>query len=462
MMNYDVIFIGSGHAAWHAAVALTQAHKKVALIEKDTLAGTCTNYGCNPKILLEGPFEILEDMERLGDIFDHQPAVNWENLMRYKHEVIDPQKDGLEKLFSKMGIDIISGHGVIKDKHTVSVDGVDYGTKYIVIATGQRSHFLDVTGKEYLHDSRDFMDLESFPEHITFIGGGYISIEFASIASKFGSEVHVISHSDQILKPFHQPYVKKLADKLAKENVTFHYNEETARIEKTETGYKLTTESGLTIDTDYIVDATGRIPNVENIGLDELGIAYSKKGIKVNKHLLTSVDNIYASGDVLDKEIPKLTPTATFESNYIALQIMAREANLLNPVKALELLPIKYPAIPSVAYTLPRIAQVGMPIVEAEEKGYKIKTIKFGENLRFEYKNETDAEMVFALDNRKHVAGAAIYGHAADDLINIMTFIVEKKMSARELNMMIFAFPSASSGILDLLKVQMLDIDIEL
>lgn len=461
-MHYDVIFIGSGHAAWHAAVALSQSKLKVALIEKDTLAGTCTNFGCNPKILLEGPFEVQEDIERYGDIFNGQSDVNWEQLMAYKHQVIDPQKDMMQSIFDKMGIDIIKGHGVIKDKHTVMVDETAYEAKYIVIATGQRSHLLDIPGKEYLHDSRDFMDLEHFPKDIVFIGGGYISIEFASIASKMGANVHVISHSDKILKAFHQPYVEKLKDNLSQENVTFHFNEDTAKVEKSETGYTLTTKSGLTLDTEYIVDATGRIPNVENLGLDELGIEYSKKGIKVNKHLLTSVDNIYASGDVLDKSIPKLTPTASFESNYIALQIIAREAKLLDPKKALELLPIKYPAIPTVSYTLPRISQVGMTIEEAEKKGYKIKTIEFGKSLPFEFKNETDAQMVFALDKHKHVAGAAIYGHHADDLINIMTFIVEKKLSAKDLNLMIFAFPSQSSGLIDLLRVQMLDIDIEL
>ncbi|GGB03436.1 NAD(P)/FAD-dependent oxidoreductase [Macrococcus hajekii] len=462
MKQYDVIFIGSGHAAWHAAVALTQRKMSVALIEKDTLAGTCTNFGCNPKFLLESPFEVLDDIERLDSIFEQKPDVSWENLMAYKHEVINPQKDSLGDLFNQMGVDIIKGFGKIKDKNTVTVDGTDYGAKYIVIATGQRSHVLDIEGKEYLHDSRDFMDLETFPERITFIGGGYISIEFATIASKLGANVHVISHSDQILKAFHQPYVEKLIKKLEEENVTFHYNEDVNKVEEGPNGLKLTAQSGFTLETDYIVDATGRIPNVENMGLDELGIKYSDKGIKVNKQLLTNVDNIYASGDVLDKKIPKLTPTASFESNYIALQIMAREAKLLNPLKALELVPIKYPVIPTVAYTLPRLSQVGLSIAEAEKKGYDIKTIEFGKQLRFQYKNETDAEMVIALDKKKRIAGAAIYAHQAADLINIMTFIVEKKLTAKDLNLMIFAFPSESSGILDLLKVQMLGIDMEL
>ena len=115
--------------------------------------------------------------------------------------------------------------------------------------------------------------------------------------------------------------------------------------------YKVSTASGLTIDTDYVLDATGRNPNVEGIGLDQVGIEYSKKGISVDGHLRTNVSNIYASGDVLDKDIPKLTPTATFESNYIAAHILGMTQD-----------EIQYPAIPSVLYSLPRLSQIGVSV----------------------------------------------------------------------------------------------------
>ena len=117
--------------------------------------------------------------------------------------------------------------------------------------------------------------------------------------------------------------------------------------------YKVSTASGLTIDTDYVLDATGRNPNVEGIGLDQVGIEYSKKGISVDGHLRTNVSNIYASGDVLDKAIPKLTPTATFESNYIAAHILGMTQD-----------EIQYPAIPSVLYSLPRLSQIGVSVQE--------------------------------------------------------------------------------------------------
>ncbi|MEA6773131.1 FAD-dependent oxidoreductase, partial [Salmonella enterica subsp. enterica serovar Montevideo] len=139
-----------------------------------------------------------------------------------------------------------------------------------------------------MHNSTDFMELDTFPERITFLGGGYISIEFASIAAKMGSEVSVIGHSDTVLKQYHQPYVQKLVKKLEDEGVTFHLNIDVNKLEQTEDGLKFTDDKGFELYTDYVVDATGRVPNVEGIGLEQVGVDYDKHGIKVNKFMQTS------------------------------------------------------------------------------------------------------------------------------------------------------------------------------
>lgn len=462
--HYDVIYIGSGHAAWHGALILNQMKKRVAIIEKDKISGTCTNYGCNPKILLEGPFEAVESLQNYEDIVKNTPQIDWSKLMEYKQQTIRPLHKGLESIFESQGIDIIKGEGILKDNHTVNVGDTDYKAKYIVIATGQRSNELDIEGKELTHNSTDFLDLIEFPKRITFLGGGFVSIEFASIAAKMGSEVSIVVHSDKVLKQYHQPYVERLIKKLETEGVKFYFNIDVTKLETIEGGLKLTDNKVFQLETDYVVDATGRVPNVENIGLNKLGINYDKYGIKVNKFMQTNVPNIYASGDVVSKKLPKLTPTATFESNYIALNILGSDADKKNfPLKVLKLRGIKYPAIPNVVYSLPRIAHVGMSVEEAERKpGYKVKTVKFGEQLEFQYKHEREAEMKIVLDSRNRLKGAVIYGSAADDLINILTIIINKKMSGREVNKMIFAFPSASSGVIQLIGMHMLGVDINL
>ncbi|WP_053032200.1 dihydrolipoyl dehydrogenase family protein [Staphylococcus haemolyticus] len=445
MKQYDVVFIGSGHAAWHAALTLKHAGKDVAIIEKDTIAGTCTNYGCNAKILLEGPYEVLEESAQYNGIIQSQDLhVNWENLMDYKKQVINPMNGMLKGMFEQQGIDVYMGAGVIKDAHTVNDEALQ--TENIVIATGQHSNKLDIEGKELTHDSRDFLSMDELPKRMTFIGVGIISVEFASIMIKSGVEVTMIHHSDKPLKGFNQTHVTQLIKKLEDEGVHFYFDEETQKVEKIGEAYKVSTASGLTIDTDYVLDATGRNPNVEGIGLDQVGIEYSKKGISVDGHLRTNVSNIYASGDVLDKDIPKLTPTATFESNYIAAHILGMTQD-----------EIQYPAIPSVLYSLPRLSQIGVSVQEAEQsERYTVKHIPFGKQMVFEYKNETDAEMYAVLDEEKRLVGADIYGVDAADLINLLVFIINQRMTAQDLNQLIFAFPGASSGVIDMLKVNML------
>ena len=447
MKQYDVVFIGSGHAAWHAALTLKHAGKDVAIIEKDTIAGTCTNYGCNAKILLEGPYEVLEESAQYNGIIQSQDLhVNWENLMDYKKQVINPMNGMLKGMFEQQGIDVYMGAGVIKDAHTVTVNDEALQTENIVIATGQHSNKLDIEGKELTHDSRDFLSMDELPKRMTFIGVGIISVEFASIMIKSGVEVTMIHHSDKPLKGFNQTHVTQLIKKLEDEGVHFYFDEETQKVEKIGEAYKVSTASGLTIDTDYVLDATGRNPNVEGIGLDQVGIEYSKKGISVDGHLRTNVSNIYASGDVLDKAIPKLTPTATFESNYIAAHILGMTQD-----------EIQYPAIPSVLYSLPRLSQIGVSVQGAEQnERYTVKHIPFGKQMAFEYKNETDAEMYVVLDEEKRLVGADIYGVDAADVVNLLVFIINQRMTAQDLNQLIFAFPGASSGVIDMLKVNML------
>lgn len=446
--NYDVIFLGSGHAAWHAALTLKQANKSVAIIEKDKIAGTCTNYGCNAKILLEGPYEILEAAESYPNIINQeQLSVNWENLMSYKQQVISPLSNTLEHMFTQYGIDVFHGTGSLVSEHLIQVDDQQLTAEYIVLATGQHSNKLTIEGTEHTFDSRDFLSLEQFPKRMTIVGAGIIGIEFASIAIKNGSEVTVIHHTDEALKGFNRKHVDKLIEKLSKEGVQFYLETSPEKVTKTDNGYRVTTTNGDTIASDYVLDSTGRRPNVEGIGLEKLGIKYSSKGIQVDEYLRTAVPNIYASGDVLDKVIPKLTPTATFESNYIAAHILGMATT-----------PISYPAIPSVLYSLPRLAQIGVTVETAQQNQdqYTIKTIPFGKQLLFEYKNETTGEMDIVLDNQKHLVGAEIYANDAPDLINLLTFIVNKQITAQELNQMVFAFPGSSSGVLDLLKMNMM------
>ena len=445
MFDYDVVFIGSGHACWHAAVALAQGGKKVAIVEQDLVAGTCTNYGCDAKILLDAPFEAIDDIERYKKIgANNISTIDWKKLMNYKKGEIGKFPLGMSLMFKLSKIKLIKGHGELEDKNTIKIGNKKITSEYIVIGTGEHPNRLDIAGKEYLHDSREFLDIEEFPKRIVFIGAGIISMEFASIALKLKSEVNIIQFDDIALGQYPKKYVDKLVKKMKDEGAKFRFNESVAKVEKEGQEYIVTLKSGKKIKCDYILDATGRLPNVDNIGLDKVGIEYSVKGIKVDEYLRTSVKNIFASGDVINKNIPKLTPTATFESEYIASYIMGINTEKIN-----------YPAIPNLVFTLPRISQVGISVKEAQEnkERYKIVEIPFGKNMLFWAKNDKNIDFTFIFDNNTNdLVGAAFYGSDAGAYIDLITIIINKKMSQKDLREMVFAFPTETDALIETLK----------
>ncbi len=440
--DYDVLFLGSGHACNHGAIALKMAGKKVAMIEEDKNGGTCTNYGCDAKILLDGPFEYQEGFARYEDLGMKRPDINWKGLMAYKKKLIGALDPLLGQAFAKYGIEVIKGHGSLKDAHTVDVDGKSLTAEYIVIGTGARDAELNVEGKELMHHSKDFLDLDEMPDSIVFVGAGIISMEFASMALALGKKVTVIDFAPRALAQYPKAYVDMLIKKMEGMGAEFHFGEGLEKVTKDGDALVVHTSKGA-YQADYVVEGTGRVANVENIGLENLGIKASKRGIEVNEHMQTSVENIYASGDVVDKKIPKLTPTAEFESNYIAYQILG-----------VSNAPIVYPAIPNMVFTLPRIAQVGVSVEEAEAHpdDYKVVRYPFGQMNEWVNNRETEADYTFILDKEGYLAGAALISDEAAMVTDFLTLMINKKMTALDLSSMIFAFPTQTYQVVFALK----------
>lgn len=293
-----------------------------------------------------------------------------------------------------------------------------------------------------MHDSRDFLSIDEIPDHVTFIGTGIISMEFASICLSLGKEVDIVSHGENILKQYPQVYVDKVVEKMKAQGANFVLNFDSESLEKTDKGYTLKAKDGRTIETNYVLVAVGRHANVDGMNLEGIGIEYSGKGIVVDNHMRTSVKHIYASGDVVDKEVPKLTPTAEFESNYIALDI-------LNPLN----FAIKYPVIPNLVFTLPRIAQVGVTLEEARKNPdeYRIEELEYGKTMSWLNKGEDDAHITYVFDNHNNLVGAAVMSDEAGTFIDVITLIINEKLDAKDISKMIFAFPTPTYGVISTL-----------
>ena len=469
-MDYDVIYIGSGNAAWQGGRFLRKEGLKILIVEESLYGGVCANRGCNSKALLDAPYEIkalTENFEGVGKSGNFD--VDWPALMKFKQKRIAGMSIFLDGKFDEYDLDVAHGKGVILDEHTVQVADKKFTTDKIVICTGLKPVIPDIKGKEYLHDSTDFLDIAELPKHTIIIGAGFVGMEFASIIAEAGLTADVIIRGNMALKYFHQPYVENVIEILKEKGIRFHFNEQVkevianveidnpeakvlntlqglnsdeilrdpeAKIDNKayENGFTVNCESGLALNGDYVIAAMGREANVDGIGLENIGLTYTKSGIKVNGHLQTDVDNIYACGDVADTGIAKLVTVAIHQSKYLAKEILGKADE------------ITYPAVPAVAYTIPRIATVGIPAYIAEKSDeYDVHTIKYGRSYSLELKNDLRAEAKVIVDKDLQIVGAEIYAADAENVANMFAFIINKKITLEELDYMIYAFPSSSS-----------------
>lgn len=439
--QYDVLYIGAGHGTFDGAAPLAAKGYKVGVVEADKIGGTCPNRGCNAKITLDAPVELVRFQERMKDIVSGDLTFNWAENVKHEHEVIDGLPDFISGLLNDSGVDIIKGHGKLTGAHSVDVDGTEKTAANIVVATGQRPHRVDVPGSKLAHDSTEFMAMTELPQNITIIGSGYISLEFATIANAAGSDVTVLMHHDKALRAFHQPYVEHVLADLENRGVNFVKNVEVSEFTQNGDKYTVSYNDGQSVETDWILDASGRIPNVEELGLDEVGVKYNEHGIEVNDHLQTSVDSIYASGDVLDKKQPKLTPTAIYETTYL-MQLFSKETTDA----------INYPAIPSVVFTSPRIAQVGVnPVSVADNKDYTVNENNLLDGWYRLVDNESYAKNTIVYDADHKIVGASEVSEKADNAINSILPAIEFGFGPEELSRLVYLFPSLESDTKDLL-----------
>lgn len=436
--QFDTIIIGGGVGGMAAANGLAAAGKKVAVIENDLWGGTCPNRGCDPKKVLVGAVEAKHAVTQLnGKGFSLDPKINWPDLMRFKKTFTDPVSKQSKKSLDSAGIETIDGTAEFVDAHTLTVNGETLTADQFIIASGAKPSILPIKGKEYFLTSDDFLSLEEMPEKITFIGGGYIAFEFASIASAAGAEVHIVHHNERPLKAFDKEHVNTAIKQLEEKGVVFHYNIESSQIEKQGSSFVLSDDKDFSLTSDLIFCTTGRIPNIDELKLENAGVKTNKNGVEVNDYLQTSNEAIFACGDVIAKSKGKLTPFSSFEASYLVSYL----TNKTNKE-------ISYPTIPTIVFTSPKIAQTGISSSEASEEEYAISSIDATSWYTYHRTNEPVSKIKI-ITNRQTglLAGASCVNQEAEELINYLSFLIDKNVSAKEVSQLIFAYPSVASDL---------------
>ncbi|PTQ79792.1 glutathione reductase (NADPH) [Trichococcus patagoniensis] len=437
---YDVVVIGSGVAGQTAASGLAFAGKNVAIVENDLWGGTCANRGCDPKKIL---FSVVEahnkSLHLIGKGIEEAPIINWSQLIAFKNTFTDPVPEQSKKRLKASGIDVYNATAEFIDAKNIKVQDHILEAAQFVIATGARPALINIEGKEHFLTSDDFLSLPNMPDKLTFIGGGYIAFEFAAIANAAGAQVDVIHHNSRPLKAYDQELVSALMSQLEAKGVIFHLDTNITLIEKVGQQFKLTDDKGFELTTDLVFATTGRLANTEKLKLENADVTYDKKGIIVNDYLQTSNPAIYALGDVLSKKQPKLTPVSSLEASYL-VSLLTNKNDC----------PIAYPKIPTNVFSSPKLAQVGVTVLEAENSKdkYEVSTIDASNWFNYLRVNEPVSKVNIIIDKDSGLlAGASCLNNEADQLINFFTFFINKEIKAAELADAVFAYPTIASDL---------------
>lgn len=438
--EFDVFVIGTGPAGKSVANNCAKAGLKVAIADNREFGGTCANQGCDPKKVLIGLSEIIDRSEKMkGKGITEMPKFNWEDLMAYKDTFVNAVPAATEKALVKAGIELYHQSPKFLDKNTLSVEGKTVKAKKIVIATGQKPIELKIPGREYAINSNDFLELKQLPESMIFIGAGFIGMEFAHLAARFGVRVTIMEFAPRALANFDEDLVNFLQEASEELGIKFIFNAEVAKIEKLPKNFRVIADQNgklISIDAALVVNAAGRIPSIEDLDLKKGKVEFSKKGISVNWYLQSiSNKSVFACGDVSNSEGLPLSPISSHEARLVS-------ANLLNPNNPKK---AKYPPQASAVFTLPNLAIVGLLEEEAKEQGFDftVKQNKVPSLFNAKRVNEPFYAYKTLVDNKTGlILGAHLLGPEASEAINLFSLAMSEKIPAKNLKNLIFAYPT--------------------
>ena len=438
---YDLIVLGAGPGGYEAAAHAGEMGKKVALIEKEYIGGVCMNTGCIPtKTLLHSAkiLQVLREAENYG-IKAGEPVIDYGQIQKRKREVVSLLTKGIEGKLKRSGVETMWGEGRLTAKNTVAVNGKNYEAKNILVATGSRPAVPPIEGIDSPHvlDATAILELDRIPKSLTIIGAGAIGLEFAYFFNEMGTEVKVIEMLPYIAYQMDTEIASYLLKSLEKKGIDFALSSIVTSIDKEGIAYKGENGNIEAVQSEIILNATGRLPNLENIGLDEIGMLYDAEGIKTDLQGKTSVPGVWACGDVTGRCL--LAHAATREG-IVAVNNMFGKKDVM-----------RYKAIPNVIYTHPEVAAVGMTeqMLQQEEIDYKKNILPLNISGRFVAENEKKQGYVKVLTGSQYheILGVHIIGGVASEMIYGIAAFIEMEMSVEDIKEIVFPHPTVSEAI---------------
>lgn len=442
--DYDLIVIGAGTGGNGVARMAAAVGWSVASIDSLPYGGTCALRGCDPKKMLIAVTEGVEWAHNMsGKGLKAETAVNWSDMIAFKRTFTDAMPPHIEAGFQNAGIATLHGEARFTGRDTIELNGREFRAKHFHIATGARPMTLNIPGEDLLTTSTEFLGLPERPDRIAFVGGGFIAMEFAHISRRAGaSAVTILEMAKRPLGPFDADLVAMLVEATVELGIDVQTEAKVQEVEKRGAEFTVSyeTPSGIkTLTCDLVVHATGRVPNIDCLNLSAAGIEAGPRGIKVNAAMRTTNPAIFAVGDCADSGL-NLTPVSAYEGRIAGKNLLAGKDERM----------VSYPPVPSVVFTLPPVATVGLSEAAATEKGLKFdthfeKTSGWYSSMRVGAKRT--GYKVLVEQQTGLILGAHLIGPGAEEQINLFAMAMGAGLTANQIKAMIFAYPSYASDI---------------
>ena len=452
MFEFDVVVVGSGTAGQTAAYDLKASGLRVAVIEStDRPGGICALAGCQAKKWFYEAAETVSRSSHLkGKGIVDAATGSWSQVLKEKNKFTSGVSPRTVDGFHEAGIKYIEGSARFLASDTLTVGSRRIRSRFFVLATGARPMPLKMPGNEHLVFSTDFLELESLPERILFVGGGFIAFEFAHFAATLGaanSHIVILEAGDRPLGPFDAEMTDLLVQASREVNIDIFTGVRIEAIEKNAGGFSVRTRSGLSHETDLVVHGAGRIPDIEALDLEAGGVAFGRRGIVVNARMMTSNPCVYAVGDCADSV--QLARVADFEGHTAA-------ANILAQFTKGEPATISYQAVPAVLFTCPQYAMVGITEAALKNEGITYRK-SFGKNLRwptYQRIGLAHAAYKILVSADGLILGAHFLSDNASGLVNTLRLAMINGITADQLYLqsIMSPYPTRESDLIYMLK----------
>jgi glutathione reductase (NADPH) len=441
--QYDLVVVGTGVAS-AVASRCREAGWSVAVVDSRPFGGTCALRGCNPKKVLVSAAEAVHAVQNMAGrgVRARELAIEWSELMQFKRTFTDPVPELTEQGWAKAGVDLFHGRAHFVGPTTLVVNDDRLVGKRVLIAAGAIPAPMRFPGSEHLTTSEQFLELDTLPPLLVFVGGGYVSFEFAHVAARAGARVTILHRGPRPLEGFDPDLVNLLLTRTREVGIRVELATEVQGIDH---GNGQLTVRGLArgeerrFDADVVVHGAGRAPEIDDLDLDAAGIKREKRGVTVNEYL-QSVSNpsVYAAGDAAASG-PPLTPKAAHDAEVVSTNLL--EGNKRKP---------NYDAMPSVVFTVPPLAAAGLTEDAARAKGLKYSarwqdTSQWLSSRRLGERGS--GFKVLIEEGTRRILGAHLFGPDADVTINIFAVAIRARVPADDLKAVLFAYPTAAADI---------------